>query len=200
MRLIDALLDLVIMLLHMKQAQKDFLKALGTGSLMSVSFAILNHTWFTDHQSLSMIGVFALGYLAIIFEEKVALNKSGVALLMAVALWTIRATSVSHDLADHELESKVAEVSSIVFFLIGAMTIVETIDAHKVYQSQNHLMKKNSPPQPSSIHFFHCVFNFVGTRTTTQNVRFFPPSPPLSFSLPLFFFPLYRVSTWFLTS
>ena len=38
--------------------------------------------------------VFALGYMGIVFEEFLAFNKSGVALLMAVTLWTIRSIGV----------------------------------------------------------------------------------------------------------
>jgi hypothetical protein len=38
-----------------------------------------------------MILVFLVGYVGIIFEEEVAFNKAGVALVMSVALWTIQA-------------------------------------------------------------------------------------------------------------
>jgi hypothetical protein len=47
-----------------------------------------------DVQDLAMSVVFGLGYLGIIFEEFLAFNKSGVALLMAVTLWTIRSIGV----------------------------------------------------------------------------------------------------------
>lgn len=38
--------------------------------------------------------LFVLGYGGIIFEESLAFNKSGVGLLMAVGLWTIRSIGV----------------------------------------------------------------------------------------------------------
>ena len=38
--------------------------------------------------------VFGLGYAGIVFEESLAFNKSGVALLMAVFLWVIRSIGV----------------------------------------------------------------------------------------------------------
>lgn len=41
-----------------------------------------------------MAGVFVLGYAGIIFEENLTFNKSGVGLLMAVTLWTIRSIGV----------------------------------------------------------------------------------------------------------
>lgn len=121
-----------------------------------------------------MIGVFTLGYLGIIFEEKVALNKSGVALLMAVALWTIRATSVPHDLADHELESKVAEVSSIVFFLIGAMTIVEIVDAHKVQQSQIYFCSRVPTSAEWHLHVSSVCSCLLFPLSLSLLVAFFP--------------------------
>lgn len=43
-----------------------------------------------------MVLVFAIGYAGIIFEESLAFNKSGVALLMAACLWVIRSIGVSY--------------------------------------------------------------------------------------------------------
>lgn len=71
------------------------------------------------------------GYLGIILEEEVAFNKAGVALIMAVALWTIQAEAQGPEV-HNVLSEKLAEVGEVVFFLIGAMTIVETVDAHQV--------------------------------------------------------------------
>ncbi|KAK9163821.1 hypothetical protein Syun_004723 [Stephania yunnanensis] len=79
--------------------------------------------------------VFGLGYAGIIFEESLAFNKSGVGLLMAVSLWVIRSIGApSTDIAVNELTHASAEVSEIVFFLLGAMTIVELVDAHQGFK------------------------------------------------------------------
>ncbi|KAK1358923.1 CitMHS domain-containing protein [Heracleum sosnowskyi] len=78
-----------------------------------------------------MVVLFGVGYAGIIFEEYLALNKSGVSLLMAASLWTIRSFGApSRNVALVELTRACAEVSGIVFFLLGAMTIVEIVDAH----------------------------------------------------------------------
>lgn len=53
---------------------------------------------------------------------------------MAVALWTIRAISSPGEAIDGVLSEKLGEVAEIVFFLIGAMTIVETVDAHQGFK------------------------------------------------------------------
>uniref|UniRef100_A0A0D9XBD4 Citrate transporter-like domain-containing protein n=1 Tax=Leersia perrieri TaxID=77586 RepID=A0A0D9XBD4_9ORYZ len=72
---------------------------------------------------------------SIIFEESLAFNKSGVGLLMAVCLWVIRSIGApSTDVAVQELSQTTAEVSEIVFFLLGAMTIVEIVDAHQGFK------------------------------------------------------------------
>ncbi|EYU37638.1 hypothetical protein MIMGU_mgv1a003531mg [Erythranthe guttata] len=79
--------------------------------------------------------LFGLGYAGIIFEESLAFNKSGVGLLMAVSLWVIRSIGApSTEVAVSELSHASAEVSEIVFFLLGAMTIVEIVDAHQGFK------------------------------------------------------------------
>ena len=75
--------------------------------------------------------VFILGYLAIAFEHPLRLNKAASALITGVLCWTIFVVQtdaphvVSEELVDH-----LGEISSILFFLMGAMTIVELIDSH----------------------------------------------------------------------
>ena len=72
-----------------------------------------------------------LGYAGIIFEEFFAFNKAGVALLTAVGMWAVRAAGAPSEAAlNASLGECLADVSQIVFFLIGAMTVVETVDAH----------------------------------------------------------------------
>ncbi|XP_019166216.1 PREDICTED: sodium/proton antiporter 1 isoform X2 [Ipomoea nil] len=79
--------------------------------------------------------LFAIGYVGIIFEESLAFNKSGVGLLMAVSLWVVRSIGApSTDIALTELSHATGEISEIVFFLLGAMTIVEIVDAHQGFK------------------------------------------------------------------
>ncbi len=78
-----------------------------------------------------MITVFIIGYLAIAFEHQIKLNKASSALLTGVICWTIYVFSgISHDKVNHELLEHMGEISGILFFLLGAMTIVELVDAH----------------------------------------------------------------------
>ncbi|MFT3846006.1 MAG: sodium:proton antiporter NhaD [Lacibacter sp.] len=75
--------------------------------------------------------IFVLGYLAIAFEHPLKLNKAASALITGVLCWMIYfiLTSETHSATD-ELLHHTGEIASILFFLLGAMTIVELIDSH----------------------------------------------------------------------
>ena len=75
--------------------------------------------------------VFILGYAAIALEHPLKINKAATALVTGVICWSIFAlfTNDSHHVAEL-LTEHLGEVAGILFFLLGAMTIVELIDAH----------------------------------------------------------------------
>lgn len=79
-----------------------------------------------------LIGViFILGYIAIAFEHPLSINKAASALITGVLCWTvyILQAPVAHSVTE-ELLHNLGEIASILFFLLGAMTIVELIDSH----------------------------------------------------------------------
>ncbi len=78
-----------------------------------------------------IILVFVLGYIAIAFEHPLKLNKAASALITGVLCWTIYILqSESGETVSEELLHHLGEIASILFFLLGAMTIVELIDTH----------------------------------------------------------------------
>lgn len=78
-----------------------------------------------------IITVFLLGYIAIAFEHPLKLNKAASALITGVLCWTIYfLQSESAHTANEQLLGHLGEIASILFFLLGAMTIVELIDTH----------------------------------------------------------------------
>ncbi|MEK9285646.1 MULTISPECIES: sodium:proton antiporter NhaD [unclassified Bradyrhizobium] len=84
---------------------------------------------------VALVVIFALAYAAIAFEHPIGVSKSASALLGAGLLWTIYAVSTGdHERVGHELNETVAVTAQIVFFLMGAMTIVEVIDAHDGFE------------------------------------------------------------------
>jgi Na+/H+ antiporter NhaD/arsenite permease-like protein len=81
-----------------------------------------------------VVAIFALGYVAIVFERPLSLHKSATALLTGVLCWTAYALGGDPHATGEALGGHVAELAGILFFLLGAMTIVELIDAHDGFQ------------------------------------------------------------------
>ena len=79
--------------------------------------------------------VFVLAYLAIALEHPIKVNKSASALLGAGLLWSVYAmTAADAKVVSAELGESLMGTAQIVFFLIGAMTIVEVVDAHDGFE------------------------------------------------------------------
>lgn len=93
--------------------------------------------------------IFVFGYLCIALEHPLKVDKAASALLTAVLAWTVlvlgadsilpmlEAGSHATDntgLVVSELRHHLGEISEILFFLMGAMTIVELIDAHEGFK------------------------------------------------------------------
>lgn len=75
--------------------------------------------------------VFIVGYIAIATEHFIKINKGASALITAAICWTLYVFSVhDHVEINHHLLEHLADASGILFFLLGAMTIVELIDGH----------------------------------------------------------------------
>ena len=83
----------------------------------------------------AIVTIFVIAYAAIALEHPIRINKAASALLGAGLLWTVYATlSADPALVDRQLNESVSSTAQIVFFLIGAMTIVEVIDAHNGFE------------------------------------------------------------------
>ena len=110
----------------------------------------------------AIIIVFVLGYLAIVFEHQIHVNKAASAIVTGVLCWTIYAVGYDqlvpqaafeawekvhaaggdgHSISqlpaklefitEYQLPKGFVEIAGILFFLMGAMTIVELVDAHE---------------------------------------------------------------------
>jgi Na+/H+ antiporter NhaD/arsenite permease-like protein len=83
----------------------------------------------------ALIAIFVIAYAAIALEHPLKINKSGSALVGAGLLWTIYAMSVGDaHLVSEQLGESLLGTAQIVFFLMGAMTIVEVVDAHHGFE------------------------------------------------------------------
>lgn len=92
---------------------------------------------------LSVIAaIFVVAYGAIALEHPLGINKSASALVGAGLLWTFYAVLTGdHALVSRQLDESVSSTAQIVFFLIGAMTIVEVIDAHNGFEVITSLIR-----------------------------------------------------------
>ena len=91
-----------------------------------------------------LIIIFTIGYLAITLEQTIKINKSATALMTAVLCWTLIISNASNkELIIEQLSHHLSSISEIVFFLLGAMTIVEIIDAHDGFQNITERIKTN---------------------------------------------------------
>lgn len=109
-----------------------------------------------------IIAIFFIGYLCITTEHQIKVDKTISALAMAVICWTIlkvfnldvlevlNGVLVPVDIAnnsnaiDEALRHHLAETSEILFFLIGAMTIVEIIDMHRGFEIIKRVIRTRS--------------------------------------------------------
>jgi len=88
---------------------------------------------------IAVIAIFVIGYLAIVFEHPLKLDKTVPALIMGALAWAAISLGhlevVGHDHHLGELEGvllhHLGKIAEILFFLIGAMTIVELVGLHK---------------------------------------------------------------------
>ncbi len=122
--------------------------------------------------------IFIVGYLAIILEHNIGVDKAASAILTAVAIWVCLmwgadillptshenvVQSVAHLTANQvevkkELSHLLSEVGEILFFIMGAMTIVELIDAHDGFKIITDNIKTKSKVK---LLWVVCVLTFV---------------------------------------
>lgn len=122
-------------------SSQDILRSSFVLAGVTVGAGLLQHDWIRDHQIVSMCATFFLGYVGIVFETYFEFNKAAIALIMSTALWSIYATTVGSTGAGvaipeaiAQLGEKISEVSEVVYFILGAMTIVEIVDAHQGFK------------------------------------------------------------------
>lgn len=109
---------------------------------------------------LLMVIIFVIGYAAIALEHNIGIDKAASALITGVLCWTmyvlgvqgiidfeaiphfvkemfseehvtVPAQVVTHYATEFQMLEHLGEIASILFFLLGAMTIVELIDSHE---------------------------------------------------------------------
>lgn len=82
-----------------------------------------------------VIVIFLVGYLLIVFEHPLKLDKAIPALLMGIFIWTVIAILplplIENDPISTSLSHHLGKITEILLFLLGAMSIVEVVDGHR---------------------------------------------------------------------
>ena len=83
--------------------------------------------------------VFVVGYVCIALEHPLKVNKAASALLTGMLIWTFITLGHTAPLAaegtlSEEFAHHLSGIASILFFLLGAMVVVELMDAHAAFQ------------------------------------------------------------------
>lgn len=92
-----------------------------------------------------LLTIAILGYLAVILESPLKIDKTISALLTGSLCWIIIAVfqEDQHEIS-HKLIEYFGEISGLLIFLLGAMTIVELIDIHKGFTVITHRIRTKS--------------------------------------------------------
>lgn len=93
---------------------------------------------------LLLILLFVLGYLFIVLEGKIGVNKAAFALIMCGLLWIVVLFGGGAEVEANEVVEYLGDTAEILLFLIGAMTIVDLIDRHDGFNViTSHITTKN---------------------------------------------------------
>ena len=105
--------------------------------------------------TILIVVIFCVGYLCIALESLTKINKAAIALLMCVLCWTLLMTGpamyypsvaegdVIHHIAE-VIEHHLGDAAGTLFFLMGAMTIVEIVASHGCFNFVRDTMKTRS--------------------------------------------------------
>lgn len=102
-----------------------------------------------------VIACFIIGYVLIVFEHQLKLDKTVPALLMGAICWAFVSLGelplINHlhepDSLEHVLLHHIGKIAEILIFLLGAMTIVELIDLHKGFAVITNKLKAGNKMQ-----------------------------------------------------
>lgn len=105
--------------------------------------------------TISIVAVFVLGYFCIAIESLTKINKAAIALLMFVGCWTLFmidpgqyiAAAVGDQTAlavSEVIERHLGSTATTLFFLMGAMTIVELVDQNGGFNFVRNMMSTRS--------------------------------------------------------
>ena len=116
-----------------------------------------------------MIIIFIIGYLAIAFEHPLKIDKAAPALIIGSLTWTVLMLGIDVIMPDKEyyfiikeLKHHLGDIAEILFFLLGAMTIVELVDAHQGFKI---VTDKITTKNKIKLMWILCAISFIFSAT-----------------------------------
>ncbi|MDP4275772.1 MAG: sodium:proton antiporter NhaD, partial [Bacteroidota bacterium] len=95
-----------------------------------------------------VILIFILGYITIAIEQRIKIDKAATALVTGVICWFLYFIHTpSANASENELFRHFGGIAAILFFLLGAMTIVEVIDSHHGFDMITKIIHTQSKPK-----------------------------------------------------
>lgn len=93
-----------------------------------------------------LVGIFVVGYLLIIFEYTIKINKTAIALVVAIVSWILFIFTTRETLSSvlTHLDLHLSKASQIILFFLGSMTLVEVIDSHQGFKFLTDLVYTSS--------------------------------------------------------
>jgi len=100
-----------------------------------------------------IVALFVIGYLCIALESVLEINKAAIALLMCVGCWTLLMVGVQGffpevpdgvSYVSERIQHHLGDAGETLFFLMGAMTIVEIVDSNGGFNFVRDMMKTRS--------------------------------------------------------
>lgn len=90
-----------------------------------------------------MVALFVIGYFMITIEHATKINKATVALILASLLWLLQYldNSIDPTVSGHGLYEHLSNISQVIFFLLGALAIVETINVHRGFDPISNIIQ-----------------------------------------------------------
>lgn len=82
---------------------------------------------------LTIIITFILGYTLIALERQIGVNKTAIAIILGITLWVLALYQTSLNI-NTQITEHLGDTAEILFYLLGAMTIVEWVDTHAGFE------------------------------------------------------------------
>ena len=124
---------------------------------------------FTD-MILTIIITFILGYTLIALERQIGVSKTAIALILGITLWVFALFQTKLDVNTQIIEH-LGNTSEILFYLLGAMTIVEWVDTHEGFNLiTKHITTRNKRKLLWLIAFITFIMSSVLDNLTTAIV------------------------------